>query len=104
MRVSAQLLNAGTGHHLWADKFDGGTTDIFELQDRIVMRVVGAIAPQLEKAEIDRARHRSTGNLAAYDLYLHGLDHWNRWTQEGNAEALRLFYAAIEKDRDFSTA
>ena len=104
MRVSAQLLNAGTGHHLWADKFDGGTTDIFELQDRIVMRVVGAIAPQLEKAEIDRARHRSTGDLAAYDLYLHGLDHWNRWTQEGNAEALRLFYAAIEKDRDFSTA
>lgn len=104
VRVVGQLIDAGTGHHLWADKFDGVMADIFELQDQIVTRVVGAIAPQLEKAEIDRARHRSTADPAAYDLYLHGLDNWNRWTQEGNASALRLFYAAIEKDRDFSTA
>jgi TolB-like protein/tetratricopeptide (TPR) repeat protein len=104
IRVTGQLIDAATGHHLWGETFDGGMADIFDLQDQIVMRVVGAIAPQLEKAEIDRARHRSTEDLAAYDLYLHGLDNWNRWTQEGNARALRLFYAAIERDRDYSTA
>jgi tetratricopeptide (TPR) repeat protein len=104
VRVTGQLIEAATGHHLWADRFDGGMADIFALQDQIVTRVVGAIAPQLEKAEIDRVKHRATGNLAAYDLYLHGLDNWNRWTREGNARALQLFYAAIEKDRDFSTA
>jgi TolB-like protein len=104
VRVTGQLIEAGSGHHLWADKFDGGMADIFELQDQIVTRVVGAIAPQLERAEIERARRSPTGDLAAYDLYLHGLDSWNRWTREGNAKALQLFRAAIGKDRDFSTA
>ncbi len=103
VRVTGQLIEAGSGHHLWADRFDGEMADIFELQDQIVTRVMGAIAPQLEKAEIDRAKHRARGNLAAYDLYLRGLDSWNHWTKEGNATALQLFYAAIEKDHDFST-
>lgn len=103
IRVTAQLIEAQSGHHLWADRFDVGMADIFEVQDQIVLRVVGALAPQLERAEIDRARHRTTGDLAAYDLYLHGLDQWNQWTQQGNARALQLFCAAIEKDRDFST-
>lgn len=103
VRVTGQLIEAGSGHHLWADRFDGDIAEIFELQDQIVTRVVGAIAPQLEKAEIDRAKHGATGDLAAYDLYLRGLDSWNRWTKEENAKALQLFYAAIDKDRDFST-
>ena len=103
IRVSGQLIEAATGRHLWADRFDGGMADIFDLQDLVVTRVVGAISPQLEKAEIDRARRGVTGDLAAYDLYLHGLDHWNRWTREGNAKALQLFYAAIDNDPDFST-
>jgi TolB-like protein len=103
LRVTGQLIEAESGHYLWADRFDGEISDIFELQDQIVTRVVGAIAPQLEKAEIDRAKRRATSDLAAYDLYLQGLDAWNRWTREGNANALRLFYAAMEKDRDFST-
>ncbi len=98
VRVTGQLIEAESGHHLWADRFDGDLSEIFELQDRIVTRVVGAIAPQLEKAEIDRAKHRATGDLAAYDLYLRGLDSWNQWTKEGNAKALQLFYAALEKD------
>jgi TolB-like protein/tetratricopeptide (TPR) repeat protein len=104
VRVTGQLIDATTGHHLWAETFDGRMADIFELQDQIVTRVVGAIAPQLEKAEIDRARRRSTDDLAAYDLYLQGMDSWNRWTPEGNAQALRLFYAAIDRDPDYSTA
>lgn len=103
VRVSAQLIDAATGHHLWAETFDCAVADIFELQDELVSRVVGAIAPQLERAEIDRSRRRPTDDLAAYDLYLHGLDNWNRWTREGNAKALHLFHAAIERDHDFST-
>jgi TolB-like protein len=103
VRVTGQLIEAKSGHHLWADRFDGDMADIFELQDQIVTRVVGAIAPQLEKAEIDRAKQGSTGDLAAYDLYLRGLASWNRWTREENAKALQLFYAAIGKDRNYST-
>jgi len=103
VRVAAQLIEALSGHHLWANRFDGEMAEIFELQDQIVTRVVGAIAPQLERAEIDRAKRGATGDLAAYDLYLRGLDSWNQWTKEGSAKALQLFYAAIEKDRDFST-
>jgi TolB-like protein len=103
VRVAGQLVEAESGYHLWADRFDGDVTEIFELQDQIVARVVGAIMPQLEKAEIDRAKRAATSDPAAYDLYLRGLDHWNRWTREGSSEALKLFYAAIRKDRDFST-
>ena len=103
MRLTAQLIEAESGRHLWADKFDTDVADVFAVQDQIVIRVVGAIAPQLEKAEIARANRRATDDLAAYDLYLRGLAHWNRWSEDGNAEALRLFYAAMEKDRDFST-
>jgi TolB-like protein len=103
VRVAGQLIEARSGHHLWADRFDGDMADIFELQDQIVTRVVGALAPQLEKAEINRAKQGATGDLAAYDLYLRGLAHWNRWTKEDNGKALQLFYAAIDKDRDYST-
>ncbi|HXF89318.1 MAG TPA: winged helix-turn-helix domain-containing protein [Xanthobacteraceae bacterium] len=103
VRVTGQLIEAATGRHLWAEKFDAETADIFALQDQIVSRVVGAIAPRLEQAEIDRAKQRSTDDLAAYDLYLRGLASWNRWTKEENVKALELFYAAIEKDPDYST-
>jgi TolB-like protein len=103
MRTTGQLIEAESGRHLWADKFDTDVSDVFDVQDQIVARVVGAIAPQLEKAEIARANRRATGDLAAYDLYLRGLARWNRWSKDDNTEALRLFYAAMEKDRDFST-
>jgi TolB-like protein len=103
VRVTGQLIEAESGHHLWADRFDGDVADIFDMQDRIVTRVVGAIAPRLERAEIDRVKHLATDDLAAYDLYLRGLASWNRWTKEENSKALRHFYAAIDKDRDYST-
>jgi TolB-like protein len=103
VRVTGQLIEAASGRHLWADRFDGDMSDIFDLQDQIVTRVVGAIAPQLEKAEMDRAKLTATGDLAAYDLYLRGLASWNRWTKDENAKALQLFYAAIDKDPEFST-
>jgi TolB-like protein len=103
VRVTGQLIEAETGHHLWADRFDGDLVDIFDLQDHLVTRVVGAIAPQLEKAEIERAKREMTGDPAAYDFYLRGLASWNRWSRADNAKALKLFYAAIDKDPEFAT-
>lgn len=103
VRVTGQLIEAETGHHLWADRFDGDLLDIFDLQDQLVTRVVGAIAPQLEKAEIERAKREMTNDPAAYDFYLRGLASWNLWSKADNIRALKLFYAAIEKDSDFAT-
>jgi TolB-like protein len=103
VRVTGQLIEAESGHHLWADRFDGDLVDIFELQDQLVTRVVGAIAPQLEKAEIERAKRELTSDPAAYDFYLRGLANWNRWSKANNAKALKLFYAAIDKDPEFAT-
>jgi TolB-like protein len=103
VRVTGQLIEAESGHHLWADRFDGYLIDIFDLQDQLVTKVVGALAPQLEKAEIERAKRELTSNPAAYDLYLRGLASWNRWSRAENAKALKLFYAAIDKDPEFAT-
>lgn len=103
MRVTGQLIEGVLGRHLWADRFDHTSNDPFELQDRLVERVVGAIAPQLEKAEIDRVKREMTSNPAAYDLYLRGLASWNRWSKDDNANALRFFHAAIDKDPEFAT-
>jgi TolB-like protein len=102
VRVTAQLIEASSGHHLWADRFDGDVADVFDMQDRIVARVV-AIGPHVERAEIDRVKNAATDDLDAYDLYLRGLASWHRWMKEENSRALRYFYAAIDKDRDYST-
>jgi TolB-like protein len=103
MRVTGQLIECVMGRHLWADRFDDTSADPFALQDRLVERVVGAIAPAVEKAEMDRVKREPTSNPAAYDLYLRGLASWNRWSKDDNANALTLFYAAIEKDPEFAT-
>ena len=73
VRITGQLIDASTGAHLWADRFDGALKDIFELQDQVTASVVGAIAPKLEQAEIERAKRKPTENLDAYDHYLRGL-------------------------------
>lgn len=103
VRVTGQLIEAQSGRHLWADRFDGDLANIFEVQDQIVTRVVGAIAPQLERAEIERAKRTATDDPAAYDLYLRGLASWNRWSKDENEKALQLFHAAIGKDPEFAT-
>ena len=104
VRIAGQLIDASSGGHLWADRFEGTIEDVFELQDQVTARVVWAIAPRLEQAEIDRARRKPTESLDAYDFYLRGLANWYQWTIEGNDEALRLFYRAIERDPDFAAA
>src|SRR5205823_13757104 len=67
VRITGQLIDASTGAHIWADRFDGAIEDIFDLQDRVTASVVGAIAPEMEQAEIERARRKPTDNLDAYD-------------------------------------
>jgi hypothetical protein len=104
VRITAQLIDALNGAHLWADRFDGALDDIFDLQDQVTASVVGAIAPKLQQAEIERARRKPTGSLDAYDYYLRGLASLHRATRETSIEALRLFYRAIELDSDFAAA
>jgi len=105
VRITGQLVDTATGAHLWADRFDGGLGDIFDLQDQVTESVVGAIAPAVEKAEIERAKRKPTASLDAYALYLRGLAKLYQFgNQQANDEALRLFNSAIELDPDFASA
>ena len=94
VRITAQLIYAPTGTHLWADRFDGSLEDVFELQDKVATSVAGVIEPTLQAAETARAAHRPTNDLTAYDLYLraYALD------LTSAPEALRLLDQAIERD------
>jgi TolB-like protein/tetratricopeptide (TPR) repeat protein len=104
VRITEQLIDATTSGHLWADRFEGTLSDIFELQDQVTERVVGTIAPQLERAEIDRAKRKPTGSLDAYDYYLCGMAKLHNGTKEAINEALSLYYKAIDLDPDFASA
>jgi TolB-like protein len=104
MRIAGQLIDAETGAHLWADRFEGALKDMFDLQDHLTSSVVGAIAPKLQHEEIKRARRKPTENLNAYDYYLRGLAKLRRWTKDANSEALQLFCKAIELDPRFASA
>jgi TolB-like protein len=103
IRIAGQLIDAETGAHLWAHRFDGALEDLFDLQDHVTSSVVGAIAPKLQREEIKRARRKPTESLAAYDYYLRGLSA-RRWTKDGHAEALQLFCKAIELDPGLACA
>ncbi len=104
VRITAQLIDATTGNHIWAERYDSELNDIFDLQDQVTTRVVGAIAPKLEQVEIERVRHRPTESLDAYDHYLRGMSNLHQWTKESGDEALRQFYRAIELDAGFASA
>jgi adenylate cyclase len=103
VRITGQLIDTSTRTHLWANRFDGSLGDIFDLQDQVTASVVGAIAPKLEQAEIERAKRKPTESLDAYDFYLRGIASLYQWTKESVSEALRLFYRAIELDPDFAS-
>ncbi|MGH6661598.1 MAG: tetratricopeptide repeat protein, partial [Rhodospirillales bacterium] len=104
VRVSTQLVEAATGTHVWGDRYDGALDDIFDLQDRIVASVVGAIEPQLHRAEVERIRHKRPDSFDAYDLTLAGLAHMNRLTPEDTDKGLALFRRAIEADPTYARA
>jgi TolB-like protein len=104
VRITGQLIDAANGAHLWADRFDGAIDDVFDLQDRVTASVVGAIAPKKQQAEIESAKRKPTDSLDAYDHFLRGMACVHLGTRQDIDEALRLFYRAIELDRDFASA
>jgi TolB-like protein len=104
VRIAGQLIDATTGAHLWADRFDTQLEDIFDLQDQVTSSVIGAIFPQLERAEIERAKRKPTESLQAYDYYLRALSSFYQFTREQNIEALRLSQAVSEIDPEFAAA
>jgi adenylate cyclase len=101
-RITGQLVDAATGNHIWADRYDSTLEDIFDLQDRVTMSVIGAIVPQLERAEMARAQRKPTESLQAYDYYLRALASVYRFTREANIEALKLTQTANNLDPDFA--
>jgi TolB-like protein len=103
VRITAQLIEAASAAHLWAERFDGDLEDIFELQDRVTASIVGALGPKLERAEIKRAQ-RKTESLDAYDYYLRGLASFHPSTKASIDEALRLFHHATDLDPQFAAA
>jgi len=104
VRITGQLIDSGTGAHLWADRFDGTLEDVFDLQDQVTASVVGTIGPKLEQAEIERAKRKPTDSLDAYDYFLRGLAALHQFTHEGNNDALNLLYKAIKLDPEFAAA
>lgn len=104
VRVTAQLIDAANGAHIWAEKFDGPLKDLFDFQDRITESVVGAIEPQIRRAEIERSRRKHPENLDAYDLYLQALPLISSVEAHGYSEAIRLLERAIALDPGYAPA
>ncbi|WP_119302874.1 winged helix-turn-helix domain-containing protein [Dongia deserti] len=104
VRITGQLVDANTGATLWSERFESALDDIFELQDQMATSIVGALVPHLESAEIERARHKPTENLDAYDYYSRGMWKFRQVSRSAIDEALPLFYEAIERDRGFASA
>ena len=104
VRISAQLIDATSGAHLWADRFDGLLEDVFELQDKVAISVAGVIEPTLEAAENLRLADRPTNDLTALDLYLRALPNWDAFTKNGLLRALDLLGQAIQRDPRYGPA
>jgi adenylate cyclase len=101
VRITGQLIDAITGTHIWADRFERDLTDVFALQDEVTVAVVSAIQPKLLQTEIAMAARRRPENLTAYDLYLRARQQFYLTTREGVAEAIRLAHRALELDPRF---
>ncbi len=104
VRITAQLIDASTGAHIWADRYDREIEDIFAVQDEITQTVVGAIQPELSRAEQQRALMKPPESLDAWDLYSRGLWHFARSEKEDNREAQVMFARATESDPNFCAA
>ena len=104
VRISAQLIDGGTGNHVWAERYDRQLEDIFDLQDEITQTIVGAIEPELGKAERQRARLKRPESLASWDVYQQGMSRLYALSKDSLDQALTLFRRAIEMDADFAAA
>ena len=104
IRITGQLIDAASGAHLWADRYDGALEDVFELQDQVAASVVGAIAPSVTQAEMERAKRKPTSSLDAYDYFLRAqAAHW-QFTKEATDQAIGLYEQAIALDPQFAPA
>jgi adenylate cyclase len=101
VRITGQLVDAMTGAHIWADRFERDMADVFALQDEVTVAVVSAIQPKLFQTEIAMATRRRPENLTAYDLFLRAMQQFYLSTREGLAEAIRLAHRALELDPQF---
>jgi TolB-like protein/class 3 adenylate cyclase/Flp pilus assembly protein TadD len=104
IRVTAQLIDAPSGEHVWAETYDREVTDVFALQDEISASIAASLMGDLTRAEGERANQRGTNNLEAWSLYQLGLQHFDRYTLEDFSKARRLFERAAELDPRFATA
>jgi len=104
VRITGQLVDAVSGAHIWADRFERDLSDVFALQDEMTVAVVCAIQPKLLQTEIDTTTRRRPENLTAYDFYLRALQQSYATTREGVAEALRFASRALELDPRFGSA
>jgi adenylate cyclase len=104
VRITGQLIDAVTGAHLWADRFERDLTDVFALQDEVTIAVVSAIQPKMLQTEIAMATRRRPENLTAHDYYLRALPQFYLTTREGLAEAIRLAHRSLELDPRFGFA
>jgi adenylate cyclase len=104
VRIVGQLVDGTTGRHVWADRFDGDVSDIFELQDQVTESVVGAVEPSIRLEEIRQARTKPTSSITAYDLYLRALPGFYSMTREGFADVRRLTNEALTIDPEFTLA
>ncbi|MGH7059472.1 MAG: tetratricopeptide repeat protein [Stellaceae bacterium] len=102
VRIAGQLIDATTGAHIWAERFDRALDDVFELQDQVAGGVAGAIKPQLRLAEIARAQRKPTDSLDAYDLHLRALARCYERTRESCAEEVRLSQQALALDPGYA--
>ncbi len=104
VRVTAQLINAGDGYHLWSEKFDRDLDDVFAIQDEISLAIVGKLRVRLLSDEKDRLVKRHTEDLEAHNLYLQGRYFWNKRDEAGLLKAIECFERAIERDPDYALA
>jgi adenylate cyclase len=104
LRITAQLIDAQNGHHVWAERFDRRLEDIFDVQDEITNRIAATIVPELEHFEHRRSRAKPTEDLNAWDYYLKGMETFHDETCEGTAASIKMFEAAVELDSDYCDA
>ncbi|NIS80939.1 MAG: tetratricopeptide repeat protein, partial [Anaerolineales bacterium] len=104
VRINAQLIDATTGGHLWAERYDGEMGDVLTLQDRITGKIVAALAVKLTAGEKEQIARKYTDNVAAYDAFLRGREHYRRFTPDDFAEAVRYFKKAVELDPNYGRA
>ena len=102
VRINAQLIDATSGGHLWAERYDGSLHDIFALQDQVTQQIVAALTIELTPEEAESSQNQKTGDNKAYDLYLKGLEQFHRGTPEDYAQAVDHFERAIELDPTYS--